>query len=107
VIPEEGANIWIDNVAIPADAPHVRTAEAFMDYLLLPQVSADISNYTAYATPNQVALDLALIDPLMLDNPVIYPDAETLERLFFTQSNPETDQLYLDAWDAVKVALSL
>src|SRR6185295_3298214 len=41
VVPSEGASIWVDNVAIPADAPSPRLAEAFIDYLLSPQVGAD------------------------------------------------------------------
>ncbi|NWF70832.1 MAG: spermidine/putrescine ABC transporter substrate-binding protein [Chloroflexi bacterium] len=106
VIPQEGANIWVDNVAIPADAPNARLAEAFMDYLLVAQVGADLSNYTGYATPNQAALDSGLIDPLMRDNPAIYPDQDVLERVFFAEANPETELLYADAWDAVKTALA-
>jgi spermidine/putrescine transport system substrate-binding protein len=106
VIPEEGANIWVDNVAIPTDAPNVRLAEAFIDYLLLPQVGADLSNYTAYATPNQASLDMGLIDPLMQENPAIYPDADVIARTFFSESNPDSEALYADAWDAVKAALS-
>lgn len=106
VIPEEGANIWVDNVAIPADAPNPRLAEVFMDYLLLPQVGADLSNYTAYATPNQSALDMGLIDPLMRENPAIYPDTDVIARTFFSQANPNSETLYADAWDAVKAALT-
>mgnify|MGYP000100096512 CR=1 FL=1 len=106
VIPEEGANVWVDNVAIPVDAPNPRLAEAFIDYLLVPQVGADLSNWTAYATPNQTALDMGLIDPTMRENPAIYPDSEVLERTFFSEANPDTESLYADAWDAVKAALS-
>ncbi|MFN8376596.1 MAG: spermidine/putrescine ABC transporter substrate-binding protein [Anaerolineae bacterium] len=106
VIPEEGANIWVDNVAVPHDAPNPLLAQAFMDYLLSPQVAADLSNYTAYATPNQAALDMGLIDPLMRENPAIYPDTDVIARTFFSQSNPNSEMLYADAWDAVKASLS-
>jgi spermidine/putrescine transport system substrate-binding protein len=106
VIPEEGANIWVDNVAIPVDAPSPRLAEAFIDYLLSAQVGADLSNYTAYATPNQGALDMGLIDPSMRDNPAIYPDADVIARTFFSEANPDSEFLYADAWDAVKAGLS-
>ena len=51
VIPEEGTNFWVDNLVIPKGAPNKALAEVFLDYILDPHVGADISNYTAYATP--------------------------------------------------------
>ena len=62
VIPDEGANFWVDSLAIARGAPNKALAEVFIDYVLDPQVGADISNYTAYGTPNAAALDQALID---------------------------------------------
>jgi len=106
VIPEEGTNIWTDNLAIPVDAPNPDLAHAFIDYILDPQVGADISNYTAYGTPLKAALDMGLIDPELLNNPGIYPPPETLERLFFIEEVPDAETLYSDAWDEVKTALS-
>jgi spermidine/putrescine transport system substrate-binding protein len=105
VIPEEGTFIWQDNVAIPVDAPNPELAQVFMDYLLDPQVSADISNYTAYGTSNQVAIDEGLIFEEYLNNPGIYPPQELIERLFYVETVPEAETLYNDAWDEIKVAL--
>lgn len=105
VIPSEAAVIWVDNLAIPAGAPNHALAEVFIDYILHPQVGADISNYTAYATPNQAALDLGLIDEELLANPGIYPDEETRSRLFFIEDNPDGDQLINDAWNEIKIVL--
>ncbi|MCB9453958.1 MAG: spermidine/putrescine ABC transporter substrate-binding protein [Anaerolineaceae bacterium] len=105
VIPAEGANIWMDMMAIPAGAQNVPLAHAFLDYILDPQAGADISNYTAYASPNQAAIDQGLIDPELLDNPAIYPDAELLQRLYWIQPNIESEQLYNDAWDEIKIRI--
>jgi spermidine/putrescine transport system substrate-binding protein len=106
VIPVEGANIWTDNLAIPADAPNPDLANVFIDYILDPQVGADISNYTAYGTPLQAALDMGLIDEAYLNDPGIYPPEETREKLYFAADIPDAETLYADAWDAVKIALS-
>jgi spermidine/putrescine transport system substrate-binding protein len=105
VIPEEGTVLWADNVAIPADAPNPELAQVFMDYLMHPQVSADISNYTAYGSPNQAALDLGLIDEAILNNPAIYPPQAILDRSFFITAIPETEVAYNNAWEEIKIAL--
>ncbi len=106
VIPKEGGIRWVDNLAIPKDAPHKALAEAFIDYILDPQVGADISNYTAYATPNQKALDEKLIDPAYLDSPIIYPDEATNKTLFtVVDVGDDAARLYNDAWTELKTLL--
>ncbi len=104
VIPEEGTLIWIDNLAIPIDAPNPALAMVFMDYVLHPQVGADISNFTAYASPNGAAIDMGLIDEELLEDTAIYPTEEVRERLFWiTNSTPDGEQLYNDAWDELLI----
>ncbi len=104
VIPEEGSNIWIDNLAIPVDAPNPELAMVFMDYILHPQVGADISNFTAYASPNGTAIEMGLIDEELLNDPAIYPPEEILENLFWiTDAPPEVEQMYNDAWDELLI----
>jgi len=103
VIPEEGTNFWVDSLAIPKGAPNVALAHVFIDYLLDPQVGADISNYTAYGTPNAVALESGLIDEELASDPGIYPSAETLERLFFATQDPVREALLNDVWDEVRI----
>ena len=105
VIPEDGSNFWIDNLAVPIDAPNKALAEVFMDYILDAQISADIANYTAYGSPNATAIEAGLIDAELLDDPGIYPSDETQERLFFIESNGERDQMYNEAWDEMRVLI--
>ena len=103
VIPAEGAYFWVDNIAVPVGAPNKALAEVFIDYLLDPQVGADLSNYTAYGSPNQAAIDQGLIDPALLNDPAIYPPAEVEQRLYSIVNDPELERLYNDAWDEVKI----
>jgi len=104
-IPKEGTNLWVDNLAIPTDAPNKALAEVFIDYILDPHVGADISNYTAYATPNQASIDEGLIDPDLLSNTQIYPPQDVRDRLFQIQPIPDAEQYYNDAWDELKINL--
>ena len=99
-IPHEGANIWVDNMLIPVDAANPELAMVFMDYVLDPQVSADISNFTAYSSPNGVAIETGLIRPELLANDAIYPSAETRERLFYVRDVDEDATIaYQLYWD--------
>lgn len=106
VVPDEGSNVWVDTLAIPVDAPNPELANIFIDYILHPQVGADISNYTAYASPNQAAISLGLILEEFLNEPAIYPDEEKLERLFsIVVVSAEAEQFYNDAWDELLILL--
>ena len=105
VIPTDAASFWIDNLAIPVGAPNKALAETFIDYILDPQVGADISNYTAYGSPNQAAVEGSYIDAALLDDPGIYPSAEARERLFFVEQDPEREALYNDAWDELRIQI--
>jgi spermidine/putrescine transport system substrate-binding protein len=104
-IPNEGSVIWIDNLAIPKGAKNQALAEVFIDYILNPQVGADISNYTAYASPNQTAITEGLIDSQYLDNPAIYPDQQVQSKLFFIRSDAQRTSIYSDMWTKVKAAV--
>jgi len=104
-IPNEGTIIWVDNMAIPKDAPNPRLATAFIDYVLNEQVGADISNFTAYASPNKAAIDDGLIESQYLDNTAIYPDAAIRAKLFPNKADPALDQLYDTAWEKIKAAV--
>ncbi len=105
MIPKEGTLYWFDSIVIPAGAPNKVLAEVFIDYILDPQVGADISNYTAYGSPNKASIEQGLIDPELLSNPGIYPPEETLQNLFFSKQDADTEYLYNNAWEEVKIAL--
>jgi putrescine transport system substrate-binding protein len=79
-IPKEGAIVWFDMLAIPADAKHPKNAHAFINYLMEPQVAANNSNYVNYANGNAEAL--ALVNDEVKNDPGIYPTAEVKAKLF-------------------------
>jgi len=80
VVPKEGAQMWFDQMAIPADAPHVAEAHEFINYMLKPEVAAKASNYVFYASGNKAAQEF--LDAELLDDPAVYPDEATMAKLF-------------------------
>ena len=77
VLPSEGTLLWGDNWVIPANSPHKAAAEQFVNYLLRPEVSAQMVDYIFYATANEAAR--AFISPDILNDPVIFPPAKVLQ----------------------------
>ena len=101
-IPEEGGVIWADNLCIPESAPNKYTAEAFINYLLRPEVAAANSNFTWYASPNAKATDL--IDEEILEEPAIYPPPEVMAKLEWLEDVGEATPIYERLWTEVKAA---
>jgi len=65
MVPKEGSILWFDMLAIPKDAPDPASAYAFINYILTPQVIADISNFKRYANTNSAAQPLVTRQPII------------------------------------------
>ncbi|MXS18725.1 polyamine ABC transporter substrate-binding protein [Pseudomonas oryzihabitans] len=101
VIPREGANLWFDMLAIPKDAKNPQGALALIDYLLRPEVIAQVSDYVGYANPNRDAT--ALLDAKVRDNPGIYPSEAIAERLYVSADlPPQIQRLMTREWTRIK-----
>lgn len=101
VIPKEGAVVWFDMLAVPADAPHPENAHAFIDFVMRPQIAADISNYVLYANAN--AASLPMVDEAVRSNPSIYPTDEIKKNLFPTLArSARYDRLLKRSWTKIK-----
>jgi len=92
-IPEEGAIANYDTLAIPADAPHVRNAHLFIDYLLRPDIAARNSNLIKYA--NTVLPDIQPLDPSVRSDPGVYPPPQVRARLTPERPRPANYQRLL------------
>jgi putrescine transport system substrate-binding protein len=79
MVPKEGSILWFDILAIPKDAPDPDSAYAFMNYMMEPKVSADVSDFRRYATGNAAAQPL--VQPAVRDDPGIYPPQELRDKL--------------------------
>lgn len=100
VIPKEGGTIWVDSMSIPKNARNKDLAYRFIDYLLRPEVSAEIANYRRYADPNLAAHKF--IDPALLRNPIVYPSEEALKRCERILDLGKARPLLESAWAEVR-----
>jgi len=100
-IPKEGAQMFFDNLAIPADAKNVAEAYALIDYLYRPDVAAKNSDFLSYANGNLASQKL--VDPKILSDKNIYPDDATQKKLFvITARDPATQRVINRLWTRVK-----
>ena len=79
-IPKEGSGLWLDGLYIPADAPHKDNAYLFLNFMMRPDIAADIAKEVGYANSNKSSRQF--MSPEMLSNPAIYPDDETLKKTY-------------------------
>jgi len=105
VLPREGTALWSDNYVIPASSPNKHTAEVLINFLLRPEISAQIVNEKKYPSANEAAY--ALVHPEIRDDPVTTPSPEVLRSaLFFKPLSSEGALLYKHAWDRFLAAPS-
>ena len=101
LIPREGALMWFDSFVIPADAPNVDAAHAFINFMMRPEVAAANTDFVSYASGNQAAKQH--VDPAILNDPGIYPDEATFKRLFTnTAYDPRAQRTVTRLWTRVK-----
>lgn len=103
-IPKEGAIVNIDVMAIPADAPHPAEALAFINFILRPDIVAEISNEVGYA--NAVPASAQYLDEAIKNDPVIFPPAAVKAKLF-TAAPPapkDYDRARARAWAKFRAA---
>ncbi len=99
-IPKEGAQLWFDNLAIPKDAPHPEAAHELINYLIKPEIAAKNTNYVWYANGDRPS---RFIDPTILNDPTIYPDAATMANFYTVVAHdPKTQRLINRLWTRIK-----
>lgn len=101
IIPSEGAIMWFDQMAIPADASNVEAAHKFINYLMGAEAIAQATNYVYYANGNLASQPLLEED--VIGDPAIYPDEATLNNLFTTKPyDQRTQRVVTRMWTGVK-----
>lgn len=99
-IPSQGAQMWFDMMAIPADAPHVEEAHAFLNYMMKPEVIAKATDYVFYANGNKASQQFISKD--VLQDPAIYPDEATMQKLYtISPWDPKTQRVATRLWTKV------
>ena len=98
---EEGSLMWFDQMAIPVDAPNPDAAHTFLNFIMDAQNMAAASNYVYYANGNKASQEFLVED--VIDDPAIYPSAETLENLYTVSPyDPKVQRVVTRMWTKVK-----
>ena len=99
--PQEGFNQFVDCCMIPTSAEHKAEAEAYINFLLDPEICGQNLDYLGYSAPEEAAKEY--MDPDTVASPIAYPDQETLSRgEAFIYLPAETNQLMDSLWLEVK-----
>ncbi|BAU28603.1 spermidine/putrescine-binding protein [Aneurinibacillus soli] len=79
VVPEEGSNLWFDNMVIPKTAKNIDGAHKFINFMLDPKHAAQNAKYVGYSTPNEKAL--AFLPKDIAGDERFYPATNVTEKL--------------------------
>jgi putrescine transport system substrate-binding protein len=102
-VPKEGANQTFSSLLIPEGAPHPEAAYQFINFILRPEVIADISNSIYYGNDNIASRPL--VDPRILADETLYPTPEVEARLYRSaEVSAATERIRTRTWTRVKTA---
>lgn len=87
LVPDSGATLFFDTMAIPKDAKNVKNAHLFINYILRPEVHASLSNKVFYANPNAASKKFVKKD--VADNPTVFLGAADLKKLTVPDTVPQ------------------
>ncbi len=100
-IPKEGALMWFDQMAIPADAPNTDGALKFINFMMDAQNAAAASNYVYYANGNKASQEFLNED--VIGDTAIYPDDATMANLYTTSPwDPKVNRQVTRLWTKIK-----
>lgn len=100
-IPKEGAGTFFDMIGMPKDAENKEGAYIFMNYLMKPEVIAEIGNFTQFPTGNAAAVPLA--DEALRNDPGVYPTPEVMAKLYtFPDLPPKVQRAMTRTWTSIK-----
>lgn len=101
VIPKEGALMWFDMLAIPRDAKNPEGATKLINFLMRPEITANITNYVWYANANPASM--AMVDPEIAGDESIFPPADVRAKLWLPKVlDQRTTRSVTRAWNQIK-----
>jgi len=100
IYPQDGAIVWFDSFVIPKNAKNIEAAHKFIDFMLRPEIAAEISTEIGYATPNLPARDL--LDEEVSADRAVYPTAEDLVNAEVQEDVGEALLVYEKFWEMLK-----
>lgn len=100
VYPTEGMGFGIDSAFIPENAANKDNAYAFLDYILEPQVGADISSQIYYLCPNQASAEF--LPESYTSNTALFIPSDVLKDTEFIKDVGDATSIYDRIWTEFK-----
>jgi putrescine transport system substrate-binding protein len=79
LLPITGGVVFMDTMAIPADAPHPGNAHKWINYILRPEVDAGLTNKVFYANPNKASLKF--VKPNVASDRTVFPSEQDMKKM--------------------------
>jgi putrescine transport system substrate-binding protein len=77
--------VYVDSMVIPADSPNYTGALRFINFMMRPEISAEVTRFIGFASGNGAAIPY--LEPSVRGNSIVYPPADVRARF-------ETGQVY-------------
>lgn len=100
VIPAEGLFLQQDNFVIPTQSKNKDAAELFINFILEPEIGAEISRAFPYASPNKEAYPY--IDQDIMNDIAVYPPADAVKKGEHLKDIGQAVQSFDKIWSEVK-----
>ncbi|WP_417661463.1 polyamine ABC transporter substrate-binding protein [Pseudomonas sp.] len=94
IVPSEGSVLFIDNLVIPSTARRADLAHRFINYLMQPEVAAEITTETLY--PNANSDSKQFLDASLQAMPDLYPNIDIKRRLYTLKTLSEEQKAVRD-----------
>ncbi len=102
-VPREGTNLFVDAMCIPKGAKNKEAAELYINFMCETLVALRNCEYIGYSTPQKYVPEY--LDPELANNPIAYPDEETLANTeAFIALPSATTQLIDELWTSILTA---
>ncbi len=96
VIPKNGTSLWTDTLVIHKYAPNPDAAYAWINYLLQPEVSAQLTKNQSLATPNKASFEL--LPKRYQTNTSLFPSEAILNKCERLSPLGDVEEVYERYW---------
>ncbi len=96
VVPQSGSSLWTDTIAIPKTSPNPDGAYAWINFMLQPDIGAQISKRLSIATPYQQAFEL--LPKQLQNNTTLFPPESIVNNCERIQPLGDFEEIYERYW---------
>ena len=100
VVPEEGSNVWVDGMCIPANSQNIEAAQQFIDFMCRPDIATKNAEYIYYSTPIQAVVDEMSEEDKA--NETWNPPQDVVDRCEFFNDISEDMEMYDRIWMEIR-----